>query len=715
MLDFCAFKQIQNDIFFKLIVCIFYIISSLQLIVAQADETAALRMIIERNTQDATHVNALVRLAQIYYPNNSKEAEKLADKALEIAIRINYDEGLANALTILGDIDAYHHNSPERALEHHERAYQVYKKLYQEGKLDKWKIYQFLKEHAIPAYRVIYAKNHNKKRYQKLLIRYQQLNTEYVDYLATLASETRSVLDKTESELKDKEKILADKEEIIQSKDDEIRRREREIQEREKEIKAKERELRKSRAALSEKSTSEELLQQINEELLTNLGMSDSAKRALNDKILAQEYILEKSKRKIAEQKLKLEHEQQARERRNILIGVIIFVLVAVLVVVIIIYRSYQKQKKAYALVKKQKERLEEQQRILKAQKEELEQKNQEILQKSIELVQRNEEIMRQAIEIQEQKEELERQNAQISEQYVEIEQINVEILAQRDALEQANRKLETLNRQLQEANNDVKASITYAQRIQNALLPQIEEIKSILPEFFILFQPRDIVSGDFYWIHKKENAIFIAAIDCTGHGVPGAFMSMLADALLTQIIIDKHIHSPEQVLGAMHEGVRQLLRQAETGNRDGMDAALVVWYREQHRIEFAGAKNPLFLVKTTQTPQGNIQELVEIKGDISPIGGQQKEKKPTRFQKHVIDTHPYHTFYIFSDGYQDQFGGEKGRKFMVGNFKKLITEIAPKKMNVQKAMLIQRHEEWKGDLGQVDDILIIGVRIGKV
>jgi len=264
---------------------------------------------------------------------------------------------------------------------------------------------------------------------------------------------------------------------------------------------------------------------------------------------------------------------------------------------------------------------------------------------------------------------------------------------------------------------DQVQASIGYAQRIQNAIFPSIDKIKSILPDSFVLFKPRDTVSGDFYWVVEKKTAdmdkVIVAAVDCTGHGVPGAFMSVVGEVYLNQIVNLQQVTEPEQILISLHEGIREALNQEETDNRDGMDMALCVIDRKNRVLEFAGAKNPLVYVEQKKEgPQFHF-----VKGDSWAIGGWSTASNKD-FKKVVIPLGDWPTnFYIYSDGYQDQFGGARGKKFMVKNFKILLSEIHHLPMQEQKVVLEKRLEQWMNEGNsapheQLDDILVMGFRI---
>ncbi|WKV11966.1 SpoIIE family protein phosphatase [Marivirga harenae] len=286
----------------------------------------------------------------------------------------------------------------------------------------------------------------------------------------------------------------------------------------------------------------------------------------------------------------------------------------------------------------------------------------------------------------------------QISEQNEELKMQKEEILSQRDAMQSQKEFIEKQNR-------DIIGSIRYAQRIQSAMLPTDDYIKQLLPNSFVMFIPRDIVSGDFYWMAEVDGKKVIAAIDCTGHGVPGAFMSLVGDTNMNQIVLQEGTIDPAEILNRLHDGVNSYLKQSQTENQDGMDASIVIIDEQNKIMTFAGAKNPLIIVKENR-------EVEVIKGDKMSIGGKRKIENGGGFTTHSIEYNPNHTFYIFSDGYQDQFGGPKDKKFMVRNFRKLLQETAEKDMNDQIHILKKRFEDWKRGYSQTDDVLLIGFRL---
>lgn len=264
--------------------------------------------------------------------------------------------------------------------------------------------------------------------------------------------------------------------------------------------------------------------------------------------------------------------------------------------------------------------------------------------------------------------------------------------------------QLEKQKVDLQEAYTGIQDSIQYSQRIQNAILPTSEEIKRLVPESFVLFFPRDIVSGDFYWFAEKNNLKFIACVDCTGHGVPGALMSMIGNTLLNQIIIEKNITAPDEILNHLHTGVRHALKQDVGGDtRDGMDLSLIVIDENKSQLVYSGANRNLWIIRGGK--------LIETKANKFPIAGRQQEDE-RRFTAHPIALQKDDVIYMTTDGYADQFGGEKGKKFMVKQLTRLILEVHQKPMTEQRQILEQRFLAWKQNHEQVDDVLIIGIRV---
>jgi serine phosphatase RsbU (regulator of sigma subunit)/ligand-binding sensor domain-containing protein len=251
--------------------------------------------------------------------------------------------------------------------------------------------------------------------------------------------------------------------------------------------------------------------------------------------------------------------------------------------------------------------------------------------------------------------------------------------------------------------NKDITDSINYAKRIQEAILPTRENFRSLFPDSFILFKPKDIVSGDFYWLSEKNDRIFIAAADCTGHGVPGAFTSMIGNALLNEIVNDRGVLEPGKILDALREGIIKSLKQSgkEGESKDGMDISLCSINLKNNELEYAGAYNPLFIIRK--------KELIEVKGDKFPIGISDHRKQ---FANNNVSLEKGDAIYIFSDGYADQFGGPGGKKYMRKRFKDHLLSIQHLSMEEQRLAINTALVDWQGPSEQVDDILVIGIRI---
>lgn len=271
------------------------------------------------------------------------------------------------------------------------------------------------------------------------------------------------------------------------------------------------------------------------------------------------------------------------------------------------------------------------------------------------------------------------------------------EVVRQKSEIETKNEELEILYKQ-------VTDSIHYAKRIQDAILPTSNVVKQLLPDSFILFKPKDIVSGDFYWIEKKNDLVYFAAVDCTGHGVPGAFMSLVGHNILKDIIKNTRAEKPAEILDSLREGVVNTLRADDSGKqaKDGMDMTLCAINYKTLELQYAAAFNPLYIIRKG--------ELILHPANKFPIGSYVGEK--ANFDNHTIQLEKGDQIFIFSDGYADQFGGPSGKKFMVGNFRKLLLQIADLNSFQQKEKLNETLLTWQGGQEQVDDVLVIGVKV---
>lgn len=285
------------------------------------------------------------------------------------------------------------------------------------------------------------------------------------------------------------------------------------------------------------------------------------------------------------------------------------------------------------------------------------------------------------------------------------IEAKNEKINIQREAIEQKNQEIEKKNR-------NIMSSLQYAKRIQRTLMPSEQEVIAQFQEAFILLKPRDVVSGDFYWFdHATDNQgnqkKIITAVDSTGHGVPGALMSMIGLEQLTEIVNVECIHCADLILNRLHQGVVNILKQNMSKNKDGMEMSLCVIDEKNKTLEFAGAKNGLFYVKNGE---GHF-----IKGDKQPIGGEIRKSGHQRtFTKHLIDIEEGMTFYLFSDGFQDQFGGKEKRKYSPKRFRDLLIKASHKPLTEQHTFLENELTQWmqRGQEEQIDDILVMAFRV---
>jgi serine phosphatase RsbU (regulator of sigma subunit)/HAMP domain-containing protein len=270
--------------------------------------------------------------------------------------------------------------------------------------------------------------------------------------------------------------------------------------------------------------------------------------------------------------------------------------------------------------------------------------------------------------------------------------------------------EIKSKNNQLEILYKHVTDSIRYAKRLQEAIIPTDIAVRQILPQSFVLFKPKDIVSGDFYWIKQVENKSYVAAIDCTGHGVPGAFMSLVGYNILKEITLNDEIAiAPSIIMDKMSKGVVKTLNpksgKSETANqtKDGMDMSMCCVDYDKIELQYSGAFNPLYLIREGK--------LIQYKANKFPIGFRMDDHIQN-FTNNVIKLQKGDTFYIFSDGYADQFGGPNGKKYMTGNFRNLLLEASKRPIEQQRDFLNTTIENWRGELEQVDDILIIGVRV---
>ncbi|MBL7893656.1 MAG: SpoIIE family protein phosphatase [Bacteroidia bacterium] len=286
----------------------------------------------------------------------------------------------------------------------------------------------------------------------------------------------------------------------------------------------------------------------------------------------------------------------------------------------------------------------------------------------------------------------------------------------------QANALLQKQNDEITHQKKEITDSINYAKRIQLSILPPDKMVKRLLPDAFIFYKPKDVVSGDFYWVEEKNNLVMFAAVDCTGHGVPGAMMSVVGMSLLNRAVNEKDLTKPSDILQHLDMGVTDTLRQNQEDNavKDGMDLSLCTYNAHTKELQFAGAFNNLWIVRKNFSSSHKItsdkeiffeDSLLEIKADKFPIGSN-TDGVADNYTNHKIQLQKGDYIYLYSDGFADQFGGPKGKKFKYNALKKLLISIHDLSPAQQHEAIKTAYENWRGNLEQIDDILVIGVRV---
>jgi serine phosphatase RsbU (regulator of sigma subunit) len=273
----------------------------------------------------------------------------------------------------------------------------------------------------------------------------------------------------------------------------------------------------------------------------------------------------------------------------------------------------------------------------------------------------------------------------------------NVEKKKTNNELSHAYKEIETKNKEIQD-------SINYAKRIQEAMLPEVSLLQKYFPEGFGLYMPKDLVSGDFYWFNELNENLYFAVADCTGHGVPGAFMSMISIDKLNQSLIDKKIDLPSKILSNVNNSIKNALKQnnVQAGSKDGMDIALCSYDKRTMTLNYAGANRPVWIIRNN--------DLIEQKPDKLSIAGYTEYDQ--QYTNRTIQLEKGDSVYVFTDGIVDQFGGPDGKKFMSKRLKELLIEINKKPMAEQELVLKGAIENWQGKLEQIDDILVLGMKI---
>ncbi len=324
-------------------------------------------------------------------------------------------------------------------------------------------------------------------------------------------------------------------------------------------------------------------------------------------------------------------------------------------------------------------------------------------------------------------KSQYQKSNKEINKKNYKLNQLLEEVVSQRDEIEAQRDKIENQRNKIEDIHHEVSQSIDYAQRLQQSIFPEEKVLKKFFADEFVFFRPKDKVSGDFYWWTHIEDHTVITATDCTGHGVPGAYMSMLGISFLREIVNKEYITHPGVILRKLRREVIKVLKQkGELGEqKDGMDMALVSINKDTNLLQFAGANNPLYIVTRNKLDFKNPEKvklfepskeipncssfLYEIKPDKMPIAIYDKMNK---FINHEIQLYEGDQIYMFSDGYADQFGGPKGKKFKYKAFKCMLLEHSKKPMHEQKQIIEDTFQVWKGDLEQIDDVVVLGIKI---
>jgi phosphoserine phosphatase RsbU/P len=271
---------------------------------------------------------------------------------------------------------------------------------------------------------------------------------------------------------------------------------------------------------------------------------------------------------------------------------------------------------------------------------------------------------------------------------------------------------IKKINRALEQKTKDITDSIVYARYLQKAIMPSESVLAECLSDHFILYKPKDIVSGDFFWFKQIKNLLYIAAADCTGHGIPGAFMSVLGVSVLNEIITKRNINTPDSILNELRRKIKRSLHQymQESESNDGMDISFCLINFENQTLQFAGANSPLYIVRQSETESDS--QLIVISPDRMPIGVHPNDT--VSFTNQKIELEKGDCLYLFSDGYTSQFGGKLNKKFKSDRFKDLLLKINEHPMAKQKEILENTLVTWSGDNEQVDDILVIGIQIQK-
>lgn len=315
-----------------------------------------------------------------------------------------------------------------------------------------------------------------------------------------------------------------------------------------------------------------------------------------------------------------------------------------------------------------------------------------------------NEAVYKEKKKVDEELEKLNDEKAKLEQAKNKLDDKVKKLWATSTAVHKEKERINILKQEIERKHQEIVDSVTYAQRIQEAILPARTEIDQVVPLNLIMFKPRDIVSGDFYWFSQKGEERILACVDCTGHGVPGAFMSMIGNTLLNQIVNERDIIQPNLILNELNKEITNALKQDVVGSdsRDGMDISIISVNYKKNQLQYAGANRPLYFIREN--------ELIETKANKVAIGGHMQEEEKT-FTNHVFNLKQHDTIYLSTDGYADQFN-PSDKKLMTKRFKEILLSIQHLTMLEQEQYLAQFIDEWRGIMEQTDDILVVGVRV---
>ncbi len=383
------------------------------------------------------------------------------------------------------------------------------------------------------------------------------------------------------------------------------------------------------------------------------------------------------------------------------------FLLGIVSILLLLLFRLLSNSKKEKSRLQSN---LEEQQLSIQnhtTEKQQLESEKQKLEEKNKKFFAMSETVYKEKKRVDEENEKLILEKEKLAAEKVKVDEKVKKLWSQSTAIHKEKERINQLKLEIEQKHTEIMDSVNYAQRIQEAILPDKKEISWHLPNSFILFQPRNIVSGDFYWFTHKNGKSIIAAVDCTGHGVPGAFMSMIGNTLLNQIVNEKGVTEPALILNYLNEEVNRSLKQTQqdSQSRDGMDIAICSFYQKNSTetlLEYAGANRPLYLIRNAA--------LIETKANKFPIGGLSYDVEKV-FSNHNFVLKNSDCVYISSDGYADQFNA-LGKKLMTKKFKELLLSLHQQSMEEQGNYLHSFIEKWKSETEQTDDILVLGVKV---